>query len=420
MNKVLVLLALAGAALHAEAAAPTQSPLEIQHEPLACVTPKLAPRVEAAVAPGQEYEKSFVYFRAANTEDFYYVLMNGAPASLAGILPRPLPVTPAIDYYVQALDKEELSKKTPEYVPPVVPTEGVCKKTSGIAVGAAGAGLTIGLTRENQDPIPAGFNRRDVARVILVSGAIVSIADALAQHGKTVRNSSGGKTTALVVGGVILAGGAVAIAANNNGGGGTSPPSVTVSATPTSGPAPLAVAFHANVTGGSSPFSFLWAFGDGGTSTLADAGHVYSSPGAYTATVTVTDRRGRSATASATVTASGPPPLLFFEADASWSGLGDLDLGVLNASGTPVGQPFRVGCGPTENRTERVVLQGAALVPGTYSITLTGNSCGPGTPTSISGIVNVVTDQGGVASCANVVAAVAIGETRMVCQFVVP
>ena len=47
-------------------------------------------------------DRSFVYFRAAGTEDFYYVLMAPrAPEDVVAELPRPLPGTTGIDYFVR-------------------------------------------------------------------------------------------------------------------------------------------------------------------------------------------------------------------------------------------------------------------------------------------------------------------------------
>lgn len=48
----------------------------------------------------------------------------------------------------------------------------------------------------------------------------------------------------------------------------------------------LAVAFTSSVTGGTAP-SYLWQFGDGATSTLANPSHNYTEPGFYLATLLV-------------------------------------------------------------------------------------------------------------------------------------
>jgi len=49
------------------------------------------------------------------------------------------------------------------------------------------------------------------------------------------------------------------------------------------------VVFTATVEGGVPGYSFLWTFGDGGTSTLQNPTHTYTVAGTYTATVTVAD-----------------------------------------------------------------------------------------------------------------------------------
>ena len=48
------------------------------------------------------------------------------------------------------------------------------------------------------------------------------------------------------------------------------------------------VSFQATTFSSGGPFTFLWNFGDGTTSTQANPTHVYTSPGAYTACVTMT------------------------------------------------------------------------------------------------------------------------------------
>ena len=86
-----------------------ESPIEIAHDPLACMTPVLAPEVDAGVSPPTDFEKGYVYFRAAGTEDYYYSRMEGPPVTLAAILPRPLPETRAVDYFLRAYDLRQAS-----------------------------------------------------------------------------------------------------------------------------------------------------------------------------------------------------------------------------------------------------------------------------------------------------------------------
>jgi PKD repeat protein len=66
------------------------------------------------------------------------------------------------------------------------------------------------------------------------------------------------------------------------------PLSVTISAYPMQGVAPLNVSFVSNVQGGSGSYSYYWTFGDGGTSTSANPSHTYTSPGTYNVQLEVT------------------------------------------------------------------------------------------------------------------------------------
>ncbi len=79
------------------------------------------------------------------------------------------------------------------------------------------------------------------------------------------------------------------------------PLTVVATATPTSGPAPLAVHFSAATTGGTPPVSFLWAFGDGGSSTVQDPTHTYAAAGQYVATVRAVDASRAAASSAVTV-----------------------------------------------------------------------------------------------------------------------
>lgn len=82
---------------------------------------------------------------------------------------------------------------------------------------------------------------------------------------------------------------------------------VSVSATPTSGTAPLTVAFTSTVTGGTGGDTYSWSFGDASTSTVANTSHTYAHPGSFAANLTVTDSKGTTGASSATISVSAPP-----------------------------------------------------------------------------------------------------------------
>ncbi|MGB9177455.1 MAG: PKD domain-containing protein [Methanoregula sp.] len=67
-------------------------------------------------------------------------------------------------------------------------------------------------------------------------------------------------------------------------------PSVEFTGTPVEGIVPLTVAFYGTATG--SPTTWLWDFGDGGSSGIRNPSHVYTSGGRYTVNLTATNSYG--------------------------------------------------------------------------------------------------------------------------------
>ena len=110
-----------------------------------------------------------------------------------------------------------------------------------------------------------------------------------------------------------------------------SPLSVAASVYPAQGAIPLTVAFAATALGGTTPYSFLWDFGDGTTSTSQHPSHTYGTASTYGVTVTATDSLGVQAgdstfvraltplvgTASADVTSGDVPLTVSFTGTAS-------------------------------------------------------------------------------------------------------
>jgi glucose/arabinose dehydrogenase len=86
-------------------------------------------------------------------------------------------------------------------------------------------------------------------------------------------------------------------------------PVAVASASPTSGPAPLAVGFS---SAGSSdpegqPLTYAWTFGDGATSTAANPAHTYTAAGQYTARLSVSDGSNTTLAAPLTIDVGNPP-----------------------------------------------------------------------------------------------------------------
>jgi PKD repeat protein len=157
-----------------------------------------------------------------------------------------------------------------------------------------------------------GFTAAGTAQVyqLTSSNAITRLADLSATGGAVALTVPGQSVTLLVVAG--------------SGAPANQPPVANASANPTSGTAPLAVAFSA--AGSSDPdgtiAAYEWAFGNGATATGPAPSYTYTAAGSYIATVTVTDNAGARASASVTIAVGAPPaaPAAPTSASASVSG----------------------------------------------------------------------------------------------------
>ena len=91
---------------------------------------------------------------------------------------------------------------------------------------------------------------------------------------------------------------------------GPAPPVAVVSAAPSSGVAPLTVTFDGSTSHDpdGAVTAWAWSFGDGTFGTGPTITHVYSEPGFYTASLTVTDSDGLTNTTTVTTTVQGRAP----------------------------------------------------------------------------------------------------------------
>lgn len=71
------------------------------------------------------------------------------------------------------------------------------------------------------------------------------------------------------------------------------PFNVSIHASSTSGPQPLAASFTTTVSGGTPPYHFYWSFGDGATSTEQNPAHVYLGSGIFQVQLMVTDNQNQ-------------------------------------------------------------------------------------------------------------------------------
>ena len=85
-------------------------------------------------------------------------------------------------------------------------------------------------------------------------------------------------------------------------------PTAVFNANPTSGDAPLLVNFDGfdSFDPDGTIVSYAWNFGDGNNGTGVSTSHTYSTPGTYTATLTVTDNQGATSSTTEQITVTSP------------------------------------------------------------------------------------------------------------------
>jgi hypothetical protein len=140
----------------------------------------------------------------------------------------------------------------------------------------------------------------------------------------------------------------------------------------------------------------------------------HSSSHTVTPTASPTPTNSPTPVATPTPTAS----LHFVEADATWSGDGDVDVRILDSQGNSLGTVIPAGCSPVSQRTERVIINGA-LPNGTYRVMVNAKSCGPSTPAQIAVAVSALVDS--TSKCTGVFLNVPTdGAAAQACTFSVP
>jgi hypothetical protein len=237
------------AAARTAAGLPAATGPSIDHAPLKCLVEDLFPEVRAGVQSPASVQKSRVYFKAHQFPDWYYVEMETQQVpNYLGVLPKPLPGTAKVDYYVYALDGQLQTTQTAEYDPAV---EKACRRDPAAAALQKDPRITLYGTREGQLPIPPGFDKAGIVAFVTVAGATVAgaalaggsstAAGAAASSAGSAGTAGGGGSAAggsgaasgggmsagkigLIVGGLAAAGLGVAAAA---GGGGDEDPLAT-------------------------------------------------------------------------------------------------------------------------------------------------------------------------------------------------
>ncbi len=136
------------------------------------------------------------------------------------------------------------------------------------------------------------------------------------------------------------------------------------------------IQFSANRTGGTSPYSYNWDFGDGsGSSTAENPSYTYTAPGTYTASVTMTDGSGCPVGPEITVVTIYENPNVSF----SWIDNADCTVSFADTTtggATPYTYSWDFGDGSGTSTAQNPTYTYASN--GTYTVTLNindNNSC---------------------------------------------
>jgi len=154
-----------------------------------------------------------------------------------------------------------------------------------------------------------------------------------------------------------------------------------------SGTAPLTVSFTNTST---SATSYLWSFGDGTSSTVAQPAHTFTTPGTFTVTLTASD--GTTSTlASSTITVLAPAPVASFTPSAV-SGTVPLTVFFTNTSTHASSYVWSFGDSATSAATSP---SHTFTTTGTFNVTLVASD---GTTSTLASSTITVTEPASVAS----------------------
>jgi len=164
------------------------------------------------------------------------------------------------------------------------------------------------------------------------------------------------------------------------------PPVVAFTSDVTSGPAPLSVNF--TDTSSNSPHAWSWSFGDGGTSSLKNPVHLYTTPGKYAVSLLVTNYGGnQSVTMSNYTTVHPSPPVASFTSDLT-SGPVPLTVSFSDtSSGDPAEWTWTFGDGTTTSRQNP---SHTYAKEGTYAVSLVAINDGGSNTVTRTGYITAV------------------------------
>lgn len=174
--------------------------------------------VLSGIDPEDDIQTAKVYFRSRLYREFYYVEMTYRDGEFVAILPQPTDETPAVVYYLEALDSAYNTARTPEYEAEV---QSRCRQEPAAAYFPGGdPGITVGATSAGASAFPPGFAAAGIVGTITAAGAAAGAGGGI------------GAGTAVAVGAAAAAGAGAGVAVLSSGGDETTTTAATVGGGP--------------------------------------------------------------------------------------------------------------------------------------------------------------------------------------------
>jgi hypothetical protein len=153
----------------------------ILHDPIGCMIAGQFPLVNARIEPAASVARARVYFKSAQSPNWYYVEATPFEGGFSGKLPRPKLEASPVTYYVQATTTEFGDAQIGEISSIVVTDAGECQEKALAPIGAPGE-VTVFSAATGAAIAPAGFAAGGLA---LTLGTIALVVGGAAAAGIT-------------------------------------------------------------------------------------------------------------------------------------------------------------------------------------------------------------------------------------------
>jgi hypothetical protein len=147
---------------------------EIEHEGITCLTRDQFARMTAEIRPAESFKGVRLLFRSSLYSDFYLTEMKSVGSAYEAILPKPLPETDKVVYFMEAVTHDVSSVRSPTHEIRVVSKESECKDKATLATYFTGADPNIAVHAASQQApaIPPGFQASGFADTGVTRGGL--------------------------------------------------------------------------------------------------------------------------------------------------------------------------------------------------------------------------------------------------------